>query len=351
MLPPDQLISLLKFEGLMEELERKTDFKVRVQMTLKAIEDALPLDINCENKDSQESLSLKTQADKLVLKNKVRVSYLLQALKLYNKSIAKAEKSSIALAQAYANRSSVLFNLAKFEECINDIDRALELEYPDNSRPNLLRRKAKCLKILGKLEAEKVCEEARLWLEKVTLSDDTKEKINARINIVSKEREYAKPESIKPETLPEFPPHEKIPSASDAIDIKYSKDLGRHLIARRNIDAGEVLIVEKPYAAYLDPKNIYSHCSHCFLRVWDSIPCEYCTHAMYCSEKCRSEAWEQYHDIECPIKVYFIGMHMNDLAPFSLRITLMAVRESGSIKKLRKELTKIDNCKGNNYKL
>ncbi|XP_011493877.1 PREDICTED: SET and MYND domain-containing protein 4-like [Ceratosolen solmsi marchali] len=348
MLPPEKLLSCLKLDGLIEELERKTDFELRIQITLQAIENVLPLDIECETKNTEEAKILKTNADRLFVKEKGRVKPLLQSFKLYSKSIAKAEASSAVIGQTYANRSAILFHLNKYDECIKDIDIALELNYPDHLKANLLRRKAKCLKILGNVEADDICEEARLWLENVCLSDEKKEKLEAKINNTTNECENltSKLENYKTEqiNLPQMISHPNIPSASNAIDIMYNKDLGKHLVANRDIDAGEILINEKPYTSFLSHQNIYTHCSYCFVRAWNSIPCEHCPLAMYCSKECRSRAWKQYHDIECPIKGYFLGMRMNELAPISLKLTVLAVRESGSIKELRKNLEQIDNC-------
>ena len=37
-----------------------------------------------------------------------------------------------------------------------------------------------------------------------------------------------------------------------------------HCQAKDQIKAGDVLILEKPYAAVLVPENKTTHCSHCF---------------------------------------------------------------------------------------
>ncbi|OXU16761.1 hypothetical protein TSAR_010123 [Trichomalopsis sarcophagae] len=348
MLPPDQILSILKLDGLVEEIKNKNDCKQRVQITLQAIEKMLPLDVKCEQKDSKESKALRNEADTFFVKRKGDNKALFKALQMYTKSIALAENSSTELAQAYANRSAILFNLDKLEECIRDIDRALELSYPDHLKANLLRRKAKCLKLLDKTDFDKVCEEARQWLENMTVSDEKKEKLESKIVYINKElgtkSQLEQNEDLQKITLPEIIRNETIPSASDAISIKYTNVFGRHLVASRDIDVGEILVIEKPYASVLSSPNIYTHCSQCFKRTWDSIPCDKCIYAMYCSEKCRSEAWQQYHDIECSIKGYLIGLRMNDLSGLSLKLAILAVRESGSIRKLRKKIRKIDNC-------
>ena len=352
MLKSHEMISLIKFDGLLEEIQKKDDFEYRIRITLKAIEDALPFNVNREQKNSEESIKLRKQADELFIKEKGRVKLMMNALELYSKSIARAETSSIALAQAYANRSALLFNLLKYEECIRDIERALKLSYPDHLRANLLCRKAKCLKILGNIEAEKICEEARDWLADLNLTDEKKEKLEKKINYTtnvlgSEKFQLNNDTKALNINLPKITSHKKFTFASDAIDIKYNEDRGRHLVVNRDVDPGEVLIFEKPYALFIDGIRIYTHCSHCFTRTWDCIPCDHCIHAMYCSEKCKDEAWERYHDVECTVKEHLLGMGMNELGSFCVKLAALAVRENNGIKKLKEKLKEVDNCKGN----
>ncbi|XP_014203382.1 SET and MYND domain-containing protein 4-like [Copidosoma floridanum] len=339
----DALISSLNIDEVYEPLEKKTDFASRVSSTLKALEKVLPLPCSSKGKNNNESVMLRKEADAIMFKQKGRVSAMLEAREVYSKSIAVAEQYSIALARAHANRSSALFHLYKYEECIRDVEKALEGCYPEHLRPNLLARKAKCLKRLGQEDVDDVCEEARILLESLDMSDEVKEKLETRIDNVSQITEIPKLKETSRE-LPGFVPHPYIPSASEAIDLTFDENVGRHYVAARDIKPGECLVVEKPYVMYLDPSNIYTHCSHCLKRMWDSIPCENCIYAMYCSEECKNDAWEQYHDIECFVKGYFMALKAPNLEMFSLKLTLLAVREYGSIENLRRELGRIDDC-------
>ncbi|KFM73270.1 SET and MYND domain-containing protein 4, partial [Stegodyphus mimosarum] len=49
------------------------------------------------------------------------------------------------LALGYGNRSAALFHLLKNKECLEDIERAIEFEYPRELRFKLLQRKGQCL--------------------------------------------------------------------------------------------------------------------------------------------------------------------------------------------------------------
>ncbi len=63
--------------------------------------------------------------------------------------------------------------------------------------------------------------------------------------------------------------------------------------------SGEVLIVENPYSSILLPEFYGTHCGTCYCRVVAPIPCWCCAKVRFCSDECRSEAWERFHKVEC----------------------------------------------------
>ena len=70
-------------------------------------------------------------------------------IETYTKSIVCCpEEFQEEMSLAVANRSAALFHLGLFEECLADINAALERNYPKRLFPKILSRKAKCLKIL-----------------------------------------------------------------------------------------------------------------------------------------------------------------------------------------------------------
>lgn len=70
------------------------------------------------------------------------------ALRLYTESVANAPVGSVELALAYANRSAVLITMGKLTECLLDINRAFQENYPEARRQKLVDRKNKCVKPL-----------------------------------------------------------------------------------------------------------------------------------------------------------------------------------------------------------
>ncbi|XP_006564917.1 SET and MYND domain-containing protein 4 isoform X3 [Apis mellifera] len=301
----------------------------------------------CDNKkDAKESEKLREQGNKIFISTPLKNYTCVEALKLYTKSIAYAPYPSEQLALAYANRSAVLIKLHKYKLCIQDIDRTLALAYPNNLRAKLYVRKVECLNALKNPNVEDTIKEAQYWLEKVSL--DNRKKLNEKLKSIKNmlpSQKFKKEKFMKQAPLPKIKTHNiEVPCASDAITIKYNDKYGRHIVATRKINPGEVIAIEKPYSLILTPDNIYTHCSNCLEVSWANIPCEYCTYAMYCSEECKAMEWKKYHDIECAIFPSMLKMNFVKLDLFSLRLAIQAVREATSIQELRKELEEVDSC-------
>ncbi|XP_068973986.1 SET and MYND domain-containing protein 4-like [Bombus flavifrons] len=105
--------------------------------------------------------------------------------------------------------------------------------------------------------------------------------------------------------------HTILKSCSDAVELQFDEKRGRHLIATRNIKAGSVLIVETPFAFSTNKEALDRNCFHCHITLKSSesvkIPCHFCQTVSFCSEKCRREAWQMYHQYECFIFDAFYG--------------------------------------------
>lgn len=309
-------------------------------------------------KNAKESEKLREQGNKVFIKGTLNNMTCIDALKLYTKSIAFAPYPSEQLALAYANRSAVLFQLGLYLECIQDIDRALTLNYPDDLRAKLYVRKTECLIILES-SVENIMKETQYWLDKMTLNDANREKLQSKLDILYcktvQTGQSVKYNSVCTEVkksgsevpLPIIASHnDEVPCASDAVAIKYNTRYGRHVIATRNIQPGEVIAVEKPYALLLVQQNMQTHCSNCLKVCWANIPCNYCTYAMYCSEECRYAEWKRCHDVECAVFPALIEYACYNIDLFSLRLAVLAVREAGGIKELRTMLKKLDEYDG-----
>ena len=61
------------------------------------------------------------------------------------------------------------------------------------------------------------------------------------------------------------------PPLSDALEIDFTEDSGRFVVATRDIRAGEPLVIEEPVSAHLSPCFMVSNCSHCLRRNGNSV--------------------------------------------------------------------------------
>jgi hypothetical protein len=150
-----------------------------------------------------------------------------------------------------------------------------------------------------------------------------------------------------------FEKSSEYPNASKDIVISYNSRcsrFGRYLTADHDIAPGEILYVGEPYVSFPMQTHLYTNCSHCLKFAWTGIPCDGCTCAIYCSDKCKCLAQNLYHDIECKVihRGWKIYERMNSARLMSVRLLIMAMRESGSLKNLKQAFQEIDNCKGNN---
>jgi tetratricopeptide (TPR) repeat protein len=284
--------------------------KERVQfvLNLTSVNQTIKIEPLLNPKSSDGSTSSRVEGNKFFQKKLLR-----KALEEYTQSIMLAPVSDEkTTALAYANRSAVLFHLRKYELCLRDIKTSVEHRYPDESLYKLLDRKGRCLTLLGeKDEAQSAFEEA---LKCLTISNlKSKDK-----HLWKKQLEKQKNQccDIKEACSSENPlefikvgfsdcvtqthgVNEKFPAASKAFDLAVSPLRGRYPIASQDIQIGDVLLAEKPYASVLLPNHSNTHCHHCLARIIAPLPCSQCVTVRYCSLKCADESWTAYHSVEC----------------------------------------------------
>ncbi|KAK0158906.1 hypothetical protein PV328_009844 [Microctonus aethiopoides] len=226
------------------------------------------------------------------------------SLELYTEGVIHAPPNSSELARAYANRSAALCDGGLYDDAILDIGRALEIGYPDNLKPKLYTRRAMCSVLLNDAvnpDTEKDINDACHLLAKLNSDDAVNEIINKKLSTISSMKTPHKKidyQSFLPKIVKE---NTKLMGVTDAVELQYSEKYGRQVVATRDIRAGEAIYVHKPYASIVESTVVHKYCWHCSKRVWAGVPCHQCVSVIYCNEKCRDEAWQEYHDIECLI--------------------------------------------------
>ncbi|KAI4475035.1 hypothetical protein M0802_015321 [Mischocyttarus mexicanus] len=331
---------------IMMNFNLKNNDQDRVKYVLQMMHelDVVPkIPLLCKNTDLSEKC--RDEGNRLFFTEPTTDHELMKLLDLYSRSIAYAIPSSQQLALGYGNRSATLLRLKQYNECISDINRALSADSSNNFKLKLYIRKIECLLELG----ESITDDYNIANEILEqIPSKVPEKCKYRIHLQylyeqSRTKIKKKPKQ-RPVTIniPKIlSPNLEVPCASDAIVINYDDYYGRHIAASRDIKPGELIAVEKAYACMLDPINAYSHCANCLECCLTTIPCDNCYCSMYCSEKCKSEHWKQFHDIECSVFCILFEISESTRTKFhffAIRLALQAVRESGSIESLKNEL-------------
>ncbi|KAJ8674917.1 hypothetical protein QAD02_010703 [Eretmocerus hayati] len=260
----------------------------------------------------------------------------------YSLCLALTDKESEEHAVAYSNRSASHFHLTKYEDCMSDISRAINITKSSLLKCKLLCREVECRVALGIPDAEKTLQKAKFWMNR---SDEKQ----ACMSHIQKAETAIKESDGRPRErkffLNKTPSVEKCVNDFSSITVQYNTKYGNHVIALKDIQAGEVIFVERPYVTSLCLERAYFYCCHCFITSWTMIPCDGCSWCMFCSEKCKQEAWEEYHSIECVAYGYLNKNPSTDidhLVQCPLRSVIIGVNQAGSIRNLRNELRAID---------
>lgn len=211
-----------------------------------------------------------------------------RAWQYYNLSLLYAPLSSECYSLALANRSAVFFSLGKFVECSNDIDKVFSMKYPDKLKEKLNKRKEAC--------KEKILEKNGVNLVSHT-----------PINLTLQD-----------------PQHPRFPCASSKLEVVFTKEMGRHVLAKTDIKVGDVLVQENPYFTLLLKSQYLFNCSYCLSRSLNLLPCQSCCFALYCTDECRQNALKDYHETECPLMPTLIDMKFTKLELLALRTIIKA---------------------------
>nr|XP_023012674.1 SET and MYND domain-containing protein 4-like isoform X1 [Leptinotarsa decemlineata] len=179
------------------------------------------------------------------------------ALECFTKSILNAENSSESLVLAYQDRAVLLFRKKYYFECKQDTERALQVDCSTRSQESL-------------------------------------------INLQKEATKYKSHNTYFSKPIPQLSNENSLcSSATDFIEIKKDELVGRYFVAAKDINVGEILIVEKSFAHTTFPESQYLHCHECLGICYNLMPCPKCTKALFCSEFCREESWKTHHRYEC----------------------------------------------------
>ncbi|CAB3380919.1 Hypothetical predicted protein [Cloeon dipterum] len=204
---------------------------------------------------------------------------------------------------AYANRSAALFHLDMYVDCYRDISRALNTGYPNNMKYKLYVRQAKCLKACG-MNCQASVDQA---FAAISLYNPTNEESKLK-KLVERDLTAGLNQPRIPPQVPVTPPplsyepDRKLPCLSNAVSLAFNKKKMRHVVANRDLDIGDIVIVEQSFArvvSSLSEKTEVHFCSFCYKITYSPCPCAICGHVLYCSEICRENDWMSVHHASC----------------------------------------------------
>ncbi|KAM9846507.1 SET and MYND domain-containing protein 4 [Aulostomus maculatus] len=220
----------------------------------------------------------------------------------YSQGICFATQSSEQLSMCFANRSAALYHLQRYQDCLDDIDKALRNGYPSHLVHKLEDRRVQCIKHLSAGQKQDPPSPAS---KNHNGSNSGKRPATCGICLRA--------------------------------TIEFSPEKGRHLVASERIAAGEVILNERPYSCVLIPATTrgrqdsergvlfgteHRRCHRCLMETLRLLPCENCSSSRYCSDGCRRDAWEEHHRWECPLGADL--MVMGVMSQLALRVTLKA---------------------------
>ena len=271
------------------------------------------------------------------------------AVKCYTKVIQYSNYTSQLIAFGYANRSASYFYLKDNEKALYDIEDALESNtYPTDKIYKLYQRRG--LIHLNLLNYNLSINDFDIAIQHYTTSNNNNthelNNKNEDFILLNKYKTSAieqqsknnnnnnnsdniknigaytlNEEEKEEEEEDKYNENKEIGNASNKVTVKYEKEEegGRKLISKQQIEEGEIIIIERPYAScllrafsnnnnnnnsYHNTKTNNNKCHYCFEAIKRSKMCERCTNAIYCSIKCRQLADKYYHVIECGLNLF-----------------------------------------------
>lgn len=167
-----------------------------------------------------------------------------------------------------ANRSATLYHLEKYDYALTDAEETLRIGYPPELYHKIEERRARCLLALKKHDkavlafrsALKALDDAKLSLEK---KQKREADIRVMLAVIDKGNKIAEKApkvdqkmgqmAVGKKSIPRIQDCNPLyPSCTKAVHIQDEGGvIGRHAVASRDIEPGEILVIEKPHCAFL----------------------------------------------------------------------------------------------------
>lgn len=241
--------------------------------------------LRINKKDNKYSIELREHGNKQFALKKWSKSMV-----LYNESLRYAELGSENVALAYSNRSACFFKMKMYDKTIVDVELAKNSNVPP--------------RVIPKLEArEKECQKLRI----------------AQNERSGSERSFEL----------SYEANKNYPCIANVLEIKHSKEFGRHIIAKCDIPVGKTVLVEEHF---LSAKNYEDRiCYTCCRYNENFIACPQCPDVMFCNANCMRQNLT--HKWECGAFFADFSKHY-PVYVLQMRIILLAIEIFGDVTSL-----------------
>lgn len=300
-----------------------------------------------DTKDTQKSNEFRQQGNELYTKKRFA-----DAIDKYNLSIKYAVNTKLkvinvplidsaselmqGLATSYANRSAAFFQLNEFILCLVDIELAFQHGYNEKQRHKLIERRLGCYyrlgnydKVMEVLEEEKALELEVFKTYEKNINDIKKKKETEKEPVVDEDvKRYLDSHIDIVYEIPKDEKNTRIESASKSIAIEYGVEKGFYIKSEMDIEAGELIVDEPPYASVLLGSSLQTFCYECQNKLeplkQNLCYCRQCINVAYCSRECEKKSWPM-HRHECKyIKFLAFESGLTHMEWLSMRIVLRA---------------------------
>lgn len=226
-------------------------------------------------------------------------SNLISAMEYINKCICHAKPGSSFLSLAYIARAEIL------------------LEYLDYRAINACIRLAK--------EKGLVNAEVRMKLDELESSVAIKRVEHNAENSPLPSRSLPSRRKYPAKAQVKNGGYRNRPFLSKEIEVVVDAHKNYHVVSKRDLEVGDIISVEEPYALVLPMGLTYQRCHHCGNeRSMNLLPCSDCTNVMFCAD-CYDVAIKKYHQYECKVIRYMYNELANEHRRLALRATVIAI--------------------------
>ena len=208
-----------------------------------------------------------------------------ESLAASNMAVRLAPSPSSTLADALYLRARVLLDCGEPGLALRDATLAgIKGSWPETELYRLYQLQAQCQVALGEAgEALKCLHRALSALDRSQLGEEENVReravIQQQLVVVGKKKDQTRKrrETRKEEAAKMASTNSRYPSLSNCVEVKHNEKQGRHVVARRPVQHGEVLGVEEPLVHCLLPSHLGKRCSNCLNPVNAPLPCASCT--------------------------------------------------------------------------